>query len=584
MSAAGEKLGRAHPHTPGIRARIRILAAAIGSCAIPALAADGNWLATPQDTNWSNPQNWQGGIIADGEGYVANFRSDSAQVVSVDAGRVIGALNFAPATAMTAANWTLEGQALTISGPSPLLHVEPQILIARASLIAPSGLTKDGDGQVILLGDLSAGAAGLRIDDGTFTFASVPASPQLVSLPVADAGAVELRFNTNGALPSAGACLHIDAAGGGHVISGFGECSSTLTTKTNNIASRISLAGGTTNTLRAARWGAPGTYGYVRFGDVRLAAGSQVNVDLAAGANISAIHDIHLLGDATYNNSVDNARIFLGDVTADTDQTLTITGSKTTQLIGRLGGRANLLIDASVNIPSGSPAGTFGFATGGRSVRVISGTTTMDVDPAANLSGIERGRFALDSDAGSLVLRFNANAASADPGSRLDIDVSRGRVLTAVVNNSASRLLATYAPKITVNDDGTGAVDASLRSTAGSGAGLAGAVRFSDVNLSAGARLQLVPENSTLMLVDLTAAPEGSTVETYGGSVFIGHVGGGKLIIDNPPSAAKPIALVGRLEGDVMVRNRATVSLAAIQIGFVEPEFLSLRPARSSAN
>ena len=54
---------------------------------VSTLSADnGTWIATGTGDNfWGDSDNWQGGIIADGQDYTANFNADSNSSVGVTA-------------------------------------------------------------------------------------------------------------------------------------------------------------------------------------------------------------------------------------------------------------------------------------------------------------------------------------------------------------------------------------------------------------------------------------------------------------------------------------------------------------------
>jgi hypothetical protein len=120
-----------------------------------ASGADSNWLAKPIDSEWSNPKNWQGGIIADGSGFTANFLTDInfSQTVTVDAtGRTIGIMKFSDTDYVaTPGDWYLQGGVLNLAGAAPQVDVAgPTRLWLYNTLRADAGFTKTGSGRVFV--------------------------------------------------------------------------------------------------------------------------------------------------------------------------------------------------------------------------------------------------------------------------------------------------------------------------------------------------------------------------------------------------------------------------------------------------
>lgn len=69
-----------------------MVVALTGLCG-PSWALDGTWISTTGGL-WSASANWQGGTIADGAGFTANFTASGTQTVIVDSARTIGGLTF----------------------------------------------------------------------------------------------------------------------------------------------------------------------------------------------------------------------------------------------------------------------------------------------------------------------------------------------------------------------------------------------------------------------------------------------------------------------------------------------------------
>src|SRR5688572_538062 len=85
------------------------IAAACAAFVQPLLAADGIWINSASDSDWSIPANWAGGTVADGVDAVANFATlDLAGplVVNLDSPRTVGTLLFQE---VGTGVWTLSG-------------------------------------------------------------------------------------------------------------------------------------------------------------------------------------------------------------------------------------------------------------------------------------------------------------------------------------------------------------------------------------------------------------------------------------------------------------------------------------------
>src|ERR1700744_2332751 len=76
-----------------------------------ALADNGTW-TNDASGNWGDAINWQGGVVADGSGFTADFSTidiTGNRTVALDASHTINALNFGDAGATPDFNWTLTG-------------------------------------------------------------------------------------------------------------------------------------------------------------------------------------------------------------------------------------------------------------------------------------------------------------------------------------------------------------------------------------------------------------------------------------------------------------------------------------------
>ncbi len=145
----------------------------------PARAADGVWNGST-DNLWSTPANWNGGNIADGAGFSADFNSldiGSDRVVSLDSDRSLTRLTFGDTDTASASGWTLDNNGsatnnLILAGTSPGITVNGLGLNKSATVSAiiegTAGLTKDGLGTLVLSG-LNTYSGGTVINDNSGT-------------------------------------------------------------------------------------------------------------------------------------------------------------------------------------------------------------------------------------------------------------------------------------------------------------------------------------------------------------------------------------------------------------------------------
>jgi autotransporter-associated beta strand protein len=124
-------------------------------------AASGVWINDASSV-WSATTNWSGGIVADGSGNTADFTMNNTNVdtVTMDASHSLGALLFGNnAGTTTNNNWILNasgGSVLTLAGGTPTITVSngfsTNIVVAALPLAGTAGLTKAGNGTLILAG------------------------------------------------------------------------------------------------------------------------------------------------------------------------------------------------------------------------------------------------------------------------------------------------------------------------------------------------------------------------------------------------------------------------------------------------
>ena len=127
-----------------------------------ALAANGTWTNTISGGLWSSPENWQAGVVAEGNGSSADFSTLnilSNNTVHLDAPHTISSVTFGDTDITSAASWVMDNNGfttntLTLSGSSPSITVdalgEGATATISAGLAGTSGLIKDGAGTLVL--------------------------------------------------------------------------------------------------------------------------------------------------------------------------------------------------------------------------------------------------------------------------------------------------------------------------------------------------------------------------------------------------------------------------------------------------
>lgn len=161
-------------------------------------AASGTWIGG--SGNWSDPANWEGGIVADGTDQLAVFSNVTDIAVSVDSPRTIGHIyKGAPGT-------------LTLQGPGPLslsdtAPTKPTItndegtVIINVPLASSSAFAKYGFGEVVMSsGVVHTMTGNIRVNEGELRFDSAANTiPTIGQVFVFDTGAgVRLhRTSTN---------------------------------------------------------------------------------------------------------------------------------------------------------------------------------------------------------------------------------------------------------------------------------------------------------------------------------------------------------------------------------------------------
>jgi autotransporter-associated beta strand protein len=123
------------------------------------------------DGNWGTSNNWSGGFIANGAGFIADFSAlhiTGNHTVTLDSARTIGGLKFGDTSGSL--NWALAGgNTLTLDGGStnvPAIAVNQNTATISTPLAGANGLAKSGSGTLTLSG-VNAVGGGLTVNAGS---------------------------------------------------------------------------------------------------------------------------------------------------------------------------------------------------------------------------------------------------------------------------------------------------------------------------------------------------------------------------------------------------------------------------------
>jgi autotransporter-associated beta strand protein len=106
--------------------------------------------------HWGDAGNWTGGLVANGTNITATFGVDvtADRYVNNDAPRTLGHFTFTDANAASAGQWFITNQPVTLQASSgaPLISVTNTAATFLVGLAGTQGLTKQGDGTLVLAG------------------------------------------------------------------------------------------------------------------------------------------------------------------------------------------------------------------------------------------------------------------------------------------------------------------------------------------------------------------------------------------------------------------------------------------------
>lgn len=333
-----------------------------------AQAVDGVWIFSGTGTaNWSETGRWTNGIVANGEGAIADFSTidiTSARTVTLDSSRTIGNLKFGDTDPTH--NWSLAasgGSILTlqVGSGAPSIEVINQSAGISAVLQGTQGFTKTGVGTLSVSGNNSSLSGDITVSQGS------------------------LFWNNNNNALGAGTVTLNDASTGGNNTSLFRNAAGTLANNiivanqgsgTSTIGSDVSQVSitysGTVTldrsaTLKAGVNTGPSTVNFngdiTGAGGVTISGGGvvvfQTTAKTYSGGTTLSEGTLRLGADNVIPNT--GTFTFAGGILAANNRTDTI-------------GQLSLTADSSLNLSPGGAAGALTFA----SAAWTSGTLTIN--------------------------------------------------------------------------------------------------------------------------------------------------------------------------------------------------------------
>ena len=431
----------------------------------------GVW-AADSGGNWSDPDNWQNFVVADGASNSATFGRAAGGTVTLDsAGRTLGRLNF------TAGDYVLTGfpVALDNGAATPVIDVASNRLATIDPVISSTnGLRKTGggrlrlasgssytgstsvDGGVLALGNTYAGSAYVIASGAAFELDTIIADFSLPATSFTGTGTLRKSgqnrafWGSSAATFALGSGSLIDVTGGTFV--GGSNANEVWTSNLSDlfVASGATFDGVEANvrvdgisgsgTIRTGYSGA----GYSYFG-IGVDNGSStfdgVIADRSAAGNLrkEGTGTITLTGNNTFTGSVNiiagNLRITRSSGLGTGTKTVTI-NSGTNKLLELDGTNGNITLGSGITYQTSGVNGVFRNIAGNNT---IAGAITMT---AGN------GNTRVMSDGGALVLSGNITASTS--GRTLDLGG------TSTGNNTISGVIgSSNAPAVAKNGPGT---------------------------------------------------------------------------------------------------------------------------------
>ncbi|HYG22642.1 MAG TPA: LamG-like jellyroll fold domain-containing protein [Verrucomicrobiae bacterium] len=211
---------------------------AVLSISMPVVSGSGTWISNA-DGLWSEPGRWQGGFIANGPSFTADFSTlniFSDRTVNLDSSRTIGTLRFGDTSG--AQTWNLittNGSDLSLdsaTASAASIVVNQGTANVAVPLSGQNGLVKGGTGTLILSGansfsgTLTIDSASTSVNDGIVRAAHPDALQSF--------GSILIRNNNNGS-----STLQLDGSSGDVVV----PAQMTINCRNNAVPTIQNLAG-----------------------------------------------------------------------------------------------------------------------------------------------------------------------------------------------------------------------------------------------------------------------------------------------------------------------------------------------------
>jgi len=468
-------------------------------------AADGTWTFAG-DGNWGTSSNWSGGTIASGSGATATFQygtpNTTNSVISVEADRTIGNLNFLGTAGSGTHNFTINGPGiLTLAGTTPTISSTLASRDAKVNVVlaGSSGLTLANNGSTVLsIGGANTYTGLTTISTGIITVANNLAFGSTTGATTVSGASGGAAVRLNDGITVTGETLNVSGNGTG---SNYGTLHTALNA-TAEWAGNIVLT-------NSSRFGANGATSSLILNGVISDGAPGTGVAFSYGGNSDANGTVILKGANTYSGSTS---VFRGTLKLDAGNNRLPTGTTLT-----IGGTA---LDATVNLNgydqtvatlrSSSGAGVRTLTNAGAdnsvfTVNQVSGTETYDGLITGDITFVKSG-------AGTLNLTGTANTFTGD------ITVNGGTlgIASAFINNTADVSIASGAV-FALNFDATDTIAGLYLNGIAQALGTYGSLASDATFKSA-----FFTGDGILNVTEFSAVPEPSTTAAIMGASILG--------------------------------------------------------------
>ncbi len=370
---------------------------------VPLVYTSGTW-TNDANGNWADTNNWNGGTIANGAGYTADFSTvniTSNRTVTLNEPHSLGTLAFGdPSGTQT---WTLlaNGNVLTLdtgSSTVPSIVVNQNTATIAGPLAGSNGFTKTGAGTLILSGSSSlAGTVYLDRNSSLATDGNTRAASPTALLNVTN---IQIRNNNSGS-----STLQLDGSNG-NVVSPAAIALSARTGTSpaiENIAGSNTLSGGVSVNVGGSFYGFESDAGTLNLGGIltSIASGNRTFTFYGNG-------NIYISG-SIQNGVATNA------VTKSGTGTLTLAGVNTYTNTTTVSG-GTLLVNGStstgpINVTSGGTLGGTGTIQG---VTTIQFAGAITAGSPSTIGTLTVGNNVILQAASSTRMKLNKQAATND--------------------------------------------------------------------------------------------------------------------------------------------------------------------------